>query len=630
MKNYIKLSILAFSLVGVTACDMDSPNQSALEPEVIGFTEKLAESAIMSIHQSFGETNSYRGRFTPYYGLNTDVEIINGLAASKTPDGGKLDLGAYNATPNNSQMNTDNNAYAKFYEGIERANMVIKAINESGDPENRPEMASLLGEAMTLRAVIYLDLIKGWGDVPYRFDPVDDKKMYLPRTDRDTIYKRLLADLDYAKNVVAWPNGDDKTKSVERINRAFVKGLRARIALYAGGYSYRSDKTVRLSKDPDLAPEKMYQIAAEECQDVIDNCTSLSSLAYIDNFKALCQDNVTAGKESLWEIPFSDGRGRVLYTFGVKHLAKDQYTGQAQGGVNGPLPSLFYDYDVDDIRRNITCVPYEWSNDSKASQSLRSVNKWCFGKLRYEWMNRKVTSTNDDGINFQYMRLADVYMMAAEAYNELGDINKAWTCLEPVLSRALPAAKVNALKTKYTASHDAFFDGIVEQRAFEFAGEMLRKADLVRWNLIDEKMAEAKQKMTDLAHRVGDYADLPENLYIKIYEDGMTIPEKAIVLDDRRIKNSITGEMTPYAGEALVIYGLNHGDTDEEGNNLTGFDKVNWLGATTKDGVTTYKITDDFINGLYISQPSSHAIWPIWQTFCDKSNGQLNNSWLGF
>lgn len=618
MKNYIKLSILAFSLVGVTACDMDSPNQSALEPEVIGFTEKLAESAIMSIHQSFGETNSYRGRFTPYYGLNTDVEIINGLAASKTPDGGKLDLCAYAATPNNSQMNTENNAYAKFYEGIERANMVIKAINESGDPENRPEMASLLGEAMTLRAVIYLDLIKGWGDVPYRFDPVDDKKMYLPRTDRDTIYKRLLADLDYAKNVVAWPNGDDKTKSVERINRAFVKGLRARIALYAGGYSYRSDKTVRLSKDPDLAPEKMYQIAAEECQDVIDNCTSLSSLAYIDNFKALCQDDVTAGKESLWEIPFSDGRGRVLYTFGVKHLAKDQYTGQAQGGVNGPLPSLFYDFDVDDVRRNITCVPYEWSSESKSSQALRAVNKWCFGKLRYEWMNRRVTSTNDDGVNFQYMRLADVYMMAAEAYNELGDINKAWTCLEPVLSRALPAAKVDALKAKYTASKDAFFKGIVEQRAFEFAGEMLRKADLVRWNLIDEKMAEAKQKMTDLAQLKGDYADLPENLYIKLYETGMEIPETAITFD------------TPVAGETLVIYGMNHGDTDDEGTKLSGFDKANWLGATTKDGVTTYKITDDFINGLYINQPSTHAIWPIWQTFCDKSNGQLDNSWLGF
>lgn len=204
MKNYIKLSILSLSLVGLASCEMDSPNQSALQPEVIGFTEKLAESAIMSIHQSFGETNSYRGRFTPYYGLNTDVEIINGLAASKTPDGGKLDLGAYNATPNNSQMNTDNNAYAKFYEGIERANMVIKNITENGDPDNRPEMAALLGEAMTLRAVIYLDLIKGWGDVPARFDPIDDQTIYQPRADRDEIYKRILSDLDYAKNVVAW------------------------------------------------------------------------------------------------------------------------------------------------------------------------------------------------------------------------------------------------------------------------------------------------------------------------------------------------------------------------------------------------------------------------------------------
>ena len=167
MKTIYKISALSLVMAAsLTSCDMDAPNQSALEPEVIGYTEKLAESAVMSIHQSFGETNSYRGRFTPYYGLNTDVEIINGLSAAKTPDGGKLDLAAYNAQPNNSQMNTDNNAYAKFYEGIERANMVIDAIDKNGTPETRPEMARLKAEAMTLRAVIYLDLIKGWGDVP--------------------------------------------------------------------------------------------------------------------------------------------------------------------------------------------------------------------------------------------------------------------------------------------------------------------------------------------------------------------------------------------------------------------------------------------------------------------------------
>ena len=156
-----------------------------------------------------------------------------------------------------------------------------------------------------------------------------------------------------------------------------------------------------------------------------------------ENFTKLCQDNVTAGGESLWEIPFSAGRGRVLYTLGVKHNAKDQYTGQAQGGVNGPTPTLYYDYDTEDVRRDITCVPYEWGKDldskGKASVQLRSINKWCFGKLRYEWMNRIVTSTNDDGINWQYMRLADVYLMAAEAENALGNTAKHGPIWNPFL-----------------------------------------------------------------------------------------------------------------------------------------------------------------------------------------------------
>ena len=82
MKKIYCISTLTLALsAALVSCDMDAPNQSSAGTDVIGYTEKLAESAVMSIHQSFGETNSYRGRFTPYYGLNTDVEIINGLAA---------------------------------------------------------------------------------------------------------------------------------------------------------------------------------------------------------------------------------------------------------------------------------------------------------------------------------------------------------------------------------------------------------------------------------------------------------------------------------------------------------------------------------------------------------------------
>lgn len=598
MKNYIKLSIFSMALAaGMTSCDLEAPTQSTLDGSSVYSVYSLAEAEVMSIHVSFGETNSYRGRFLPYYGLNTDVEVPSGTApsfASKNDD--KQNLLNYDTSESNGQMNTDNNAYAKFYEGIERANLAIEGLRQYGDIANNKNMAQLLGEALTLRAVIYADLTKAWGDVPARFTPNSNDNIYMPRCNRDSIYKVLLADLKEAEDYCYWPNQNSVTKTTERVSKSFVKALRARIALYAGGYGLRGDG-YRLSKDPELAPEKMYQIAKDECEDIINaGYNKLGS--FKDNFTKLCQDNVTAGGESIWEIPFSDGRGRVLYTWGVKHASKDQYTQQNQGGVNGPAPYLYYDFDADDARRDITCVPYQWSKElinGKSHQELRKISQWCFGKLRYEWMKRIVTSTNDDGVNFQYMRLADVYLMAAEAENQLGNTSTAWNYMEPVLARVLPAAKVNALKAKYCASKDAFQQGIIEQRGFEFAGEQLRKADLVRWGIIDNKMAEAKQKLTDLANRQGAYEGLPDKIYYTLDTDG----------------------------ETLKLYGLNKGEDNADKIKelkAEGWENKSWF---VSNGANI--ITEDYINGLYVEQPSTHCLWPIWKTFIDKSNGYLNN-----
>lgn len=598
MKNYIKLSIFSMALAaGMTSCDLEAPTQSTLDGSSVYSVYSLAEAEVMSIHVSFGETNSYRGRFLPYYGLNTDVEVPSGTSpsfASKNDD--KLNLVNYDTSESNGQMNTDNNAYAKFYEGIERANLAIEGLRQYGNIANNKNMAQLLGEALTLRAVIYADLTKAWGDVPARFTPNNNDNIYMPRCNRDSIYKVLLADLKEAEDYCYWPNQNSVTKTTERVSKSFVKALRARIALYAGGYGLRGDG-YRLSKDPELAPEKMYQIAKEECEDIINaGYNKLGS--FKENFTKLCQDNVTAGGESIWEIPFSDGRGRVLYTWGVKHAKADQYTKQAQGGVNGPTPYLYYDFDADDARRDITCVPYQWSKelvDGKSHQELRKISQWCFGKLRYEWMKRIVTSTNDDGVNFQYMRLADVYLMAAEAENQLGNTSTAWNYMEPVLARVLPAAKVNALKAKYCASKDAFQQGIIEQRGFEFAGEQIRKADLVRWGIIDNKMAEAKQKLTDLANRQGAYEGLPDKIYYTLDTDG----------------------------ETLKLYGLNKGEDNADKIKelkAAGWENKNWF---VSNGANI--LTEDYINGLYVEQPSTHCLWPIWKTFIDKSNGYLNN-----
>jgi len=592
MKRIIFKSIIALSVIGFfNSCNdtLNAPTKSSMDESVVFSTPILAEGAVMGIHQSFGETNSYRGRFLTFYGTNTDIEWYN---SSETTTDDRALLTAYDPKPTNSQMNTADNVWAKMYEGIERANLCIQGLRTYGNVASNKVLAQLLGEALTLRALIYADLVKAWGDVPARFQPVAKMDVYVAKSDRDVIYKQIIADLGEAEDLVAWPNESSATQSVERVNKAYVKGLRARVCLAAAGFSQRPDGTFRRSNDAELTVEKLYPIVKQECLDII-NSKKCTLGTFEQNFRNLCEENVTAGKESLFEIPFASGRGRVLYTFGIKHTTTDKYTQQAQGGANGPLPTVFYDFDKNDIRRNITCIPYEWTN---GIQVPRKISSWCFGKLRYEWMKRVVTSTNDDGINWQCMRLADVYLMAAEAINELDGPAAAAAYFKPIRSRAFPnnPDKVTAYMAAITASKETFFNAIVDERALEFCGEMLRKNDLIRWNLLSVKLNQSKAKMTAFANRTGVFSDLPDKIYYKTAADG----------------------------ESVVIYGLEHGDTDVAGVALNYTSNKAWF---ISSGVNA--LTDIKIGSLFQKDPDTHQFWPIWQTFIDSSNGKLTNDY---
>ena len=588
MKKIIYSFFVMLSMVGImSSCDdiLDAPTKSTMDEALIFSTPELAEGAIAGIIQSFCETNSYRGRYLVHYGNNNDCEVTNSL---RTTTGDAARLANYSTLASNSQMNTENNAYAKFYEGIERANLAIRGIRTYGDVENRPEMAQILGEILTLRAVVYSDLLKAWGDIPARFEPISSETVYLPKADRDEIYKQLLADLEEAAELVAWPNGSSKTTSVERVNKAFVKGLRSRLALAAGGYSQRMDGTIRKSTDPDLASDKMYEIVKKECLDVINSGTCRLE-GFEEVFRTLCGEKLQAGLESLWEIPFSEGRGRVIFDLGLQHTTVDKYTQQARGGANGPNPALFYDYDKDDVRRDVTCVPYVWTDGIQVPGSL---NRWCYGKYRYEWLPRVVTSTNDDGLNWLYMRYADVVLMAAEAINELDGPTAAAPYLKIIRDRAFPnnPEKVSAFMAAATASKTTFFNAIVDERAFEFTGEKLRKGDLIRWNLLGSKIRESQAKLKQLAERTGKYANLPQKIYYQTAADG----------------------------ETIIIYGLEFGHTDEEGASLGYESNKSWNLLSESDAVPYY-------NAITLRDPDLQQYWPIWQYFIDNSNGMLNN-----
>jgi hypothetical protein len=573
------------------SCDdfLDAPSKSSMDESVIYSTEAFAQQSLGGIMVSFAETNSYRGRYLPYYGINTDCEIIN----SYTDVGGtKCRVANYNTRTSSADvMETAPTCWAKFYEGIERANMAIRGLRTYGDVKNRPEMAQILGEALTLRAILYNDLLKAWGNVPARFEPINSETLYVPKTERDEILTQLLADLDEAAGYCAWPGDTKATESRERINKAFVKGLRANIALVAAGYSVHLDGQYRLSNT--FNQQELYGIAKQECLDVI-NSQKVRLLDFEDVFKKYyCGEDFTAANnEILWEIPFSDGRGRVIYNLGVKHTNTDKYTSQAQGGSNGPNPTIFYDYEKEDVRRDVTCVPYEWTDGKQVPTNL---NKWYFGKFRYEWLHREVSNSDNDGLNWLYMRYSNVLLMAAEAINELDGASAAAPYFRQVRERAYPnnPEKVEAYMANITGK-EKMFNAIVDERALEFCGEMYRKADLIRWNLLTEKMEENKIKLQQLSARAGKYAYLPQKIYYKTAADG----------------------------ETVIIYGLNFGDTDGIGESLRYPSNKGWKMFSDDDANNEAK---KIWNCLFMRDPKLQPYWPIFDVDVANSNGSLNN-----
>ena len=611
MKKIVNILFAVLVAVMAVSCEkfLDSKSPSTFDAATVYSNYSLTENTIFSISQSFGETNNYRGRYLSWIGLNSDIEWYN----TYKPTDEKYQIAGYAQLPNNGQLNLNNGPFAKMYEAIERANLCIEGIREYGNPEENKDMAYLLGEVLTLRAMIYYDLVRAWGDVPARFESTTSETIYKAKESRDEIFKQLLADLDEAIPYLPYPGSNAPTSRTDRVNKLFAEGLYARISLMASGYAQRPDDgmvgtgdlgTNRLSNDPDLQKSVLYPKALAYLKDAIS-----SGSASLEDYETLWKnqsnrDNLVAGPghESLFVIPFSDGRGRWNYTFAVRSEGSS-YAGGAtvtRGGDAGPVPTMWFDYDADDIRRDITCVNWRWNKDDEPE--LVGIQRWYFGKYRWDWLTREpYTGGNDDGVKPVVLRYADILLMAAEIANEQGDLAYAKEQLLKVRERAFKGHEDKAeTYVDRIGSKEAMFNAIVDERAFEFCGEMTRKFDLIRWGILKEKMDAAKVKMRNLRDLTGEYAQvnmLGGDVYYQV--DG----KKLVVY-------GFTGEAVKPAGAWEKKSGY--------------FNKV-----VTDKGEDTGLYEGLIENGLYLKteDPEQHMFWPIYNDTMTNSQGRIKNDY---
>lgn len=90
--------------------------------------------------------------------------------------------------------------------------------------------------------------------------------------------------------------------------KSFAKGQRARICLICSLDILQHPDGIRYNLEDAAQRQAMYQIAKDECVSIITQGYNKLG-TFEENFRQLCQETGTAGLESIWEIPFSDGRG---------------------------------------------------------------------------------------------------------------------------------------------------------------------------------------------------------------------------------------------------------------------------------------------------------------------------------
>ena len=555
MKKIILLLIGAAAfgsaMLTQTSCsaleDTLSPESpSSFESATVYSNVSLADYAVVGIYQYFTIDRSYRNRFNTYYGFNTDIEWYNSANTDPSKSDEKSNLANFNTTANSSNelnQSGERRLFSIIYQAIEQCNLNIQGLRAYGNVASNPDMAHLLGESLTMRAMFYYDLIKAWGDVPARFEPVTESTIYIPKSDRDVIFKQLIADLQEAAPMMYWPGESSFTATTGRANRAFADGLLARICLAAAGYAWRPDdgtvgtgnagsyRRSTLVESGEWANDKLYEIALAACQDVIaqENVHVMLEPEYEQLWRDVCTwKNDAVNRETIFAIPFGHTtlRGRWLSNNAIKHNAVDQYCQYSSGGGSvGPVPTMYYEFEANDVRRDLTCVNYAWSAESNAVQMPADFNKWYFGKYRYEWTSQVITST-DDGIMPIVLRYADVLLMAAECYNQLGQLTAAKTEFQKVRMRAYAGNEGDV--TAYMASitdRDAMLKAIMHERALEFCGEYLRKGDLIRWGIFGDAILESRAKMqairdhltytSSITGRRYDYSTLGTYLYYR-------------------------------------------------------------------------------------------------------------------
>ncbi|MGX5820888.1 RagB/SusD family nutrient uptake outer membrane protein [Chitinophaga lutea] len=341
------------------------------------------------------------------------------------------------------------NIWQRSYAGIEKANWVLEKVPAIVMSEARKK--EILGEAFFLRAFFHWTLQKNFGEIPVKISPSKSlEEAYVGKSSKAEIYKQIYADLDSAVT-----NLNTYTAA------GTVKGRPAKEAanaLYAKAALYNEDWSTALQKAKLVLGSGKYSLLSDVF-DIYD--VNKEDAARQENIWAFEAERVSPGNSS-----------SLLSLYGPASSAGPAY-GKSTFGSIFAYPAFYNSFDPGDKRRaQLMSTSYINKNGAVVPQNkITPITPNAVLVNKYMDANSIGSSTS---VNIPVLRLADVYLIAAEAENRLNGPAGAYQYLNAVHKRATGVDVAAGL------SQTAFTDAVIQERSWELFAEGDRWYDLTR------------------------------------------------------------------------------------------------------------------------------------------------------
>jgi starch-binding outer membrane protein, SusD/RagB family len=467
----LKIYIVALCLVTLSSCK----DYLDTAPATVGTEENFYKTPDQAFSALVGCYDGLQKVWGSGIALPLAAEIMSDdcFGGTGNSDGfGYQMLDEFDKTRSAVDQNLFESNWIDYYKAIYRCNMLLSKMDQiewGTKTDLRPVYEA---EARFLRAYLYFDMVKLWGNIPLITVPTSEN---VNQANPDEVYKVIAEDLKFATENLSNSAIVANAATQGRVTKWAAEALLARVFLFYTGYYGKADLVGLVTKAQALADVE--DLIANSGHGLVEKFENLWPAASGTDYAG------EANKEVVFSIKYTytsnyngntDGNHWMIM-YGIREQSLFPY-GNGWGGAT-VNPKLWNAFSEKDSRRNASII-------SIKDEDLKFENQ---GKQREYtgYYNKKYAPLSDEdgnsvpvekykAVNFmigQYqdyfsIRYSDVLLMAAE----LGSANSQ-KYFDDVRKRAYGANFTNLAVTQ---------DNIMKERWLEFALEGIRYWDLLR------------------------------------------------------------------------------------------------------------------------------------------------------